>query len=69
VIKTPQGDYGVPLEDIFRLVGHAGTIVTERVYRKQIRPVLLAGTEAMDDIFSTLDAEPWSPGHPKSPRP
>jgi hypothetical protein len=58
VIKTPQGDSGVPLEDISRLVGHAGTIVTERVYRKQIRPVLLTGAEAMDDTFSTLDAEP-----------
>jgi integrase len=50
-------DSGMPLEDISRLVGHAGTIVTEKVYRKQIRPVLLAGAEAMDGIFPALDAE------------
>ncbi|MCW2881217.1 MAG: site-specific integrase [Sphaerisporangium sp.] len=44
-------DSGVPLEDIARLVGHSGTAVTEAVYRKQIRPVLLGGAEAMDRIF------------------
>jgi integrase len=51
-------DSGVPLEDISRLVGHAGTIVTEKVYRKQIRPVLLAGAEAMDEIFAEELLEP-----------
>ncbi|WP_240197638.1 tyrosine-type recombinase/integrase [Nonomuraea lactucae] len=45
-------DSGVPLEDIARLVGHSGTAVTETVYRKQIRPVLLQGAEAMDRIFT-----------------
>lgn len=40
---------------ISRLVGHAGSIVMEKVYRKQIRPVLLAGAEAMDGIFSGTD--------------
>ncbi|GAA3032115.1 hypothetical protein GCM10017559_69140 [Streptosporangium longisporum] len=40
------------LEDIARLVGHSGTAVTEAVYRKQIRPVLLGGAEAMDRIFT-----------------
>jgi len=46
-------DSGVPIENIARLVGHAGgSEVTETVYRKQIRPVLLAGAEAMDQIFS-----------------
>ncbi|GII58533.1 hypothetical protein Pth03_69220 [Planotetraspora thailandica] len=45
-------DSGVPLEDIARLVGHSGTAVTEAVYRKQIRPVLLGGAEAMDRIFT-----------------
>ena len=45
-------DSGVPIEHIARLVGHAGgSPVTETVYRKQIRPVLLEGAEAMDDIF------------------
>ncbi|MBB5077443.1 tyrosine-type recombinase/integrase [Nonomuraea endophytica] len=45
-------DSGVPLEDIARLVGHSGTAITEAVYRKQIRPVPLQGTAAMDKIFA-----------------
>ncbi|MEV6148936.1 tyrosine-type recombinase/integrase [Nonomuraea sp. NPDC052129] len=45
-------DSGVPLEDIARLVGHSGTAVTKAVYRKQIRPVLLHGAAAMDDLFA-----------------
>jgi integrase len=44
-------DSGVPIEDISRLVGHTNTVVTETVYRKQIRPVLMQGAEAMDEIF------------------
>jgi integrase len=45
-------DSGVPIENIARLVGHAGgSVVTETIYRKQIRPVLLEGAEAMDQIF------------------
>lgn len=45
-------DSGVPIENIARLVGHAGgSEVTETVYRKQIRPVLLEGAEVMDQIF------------------
>jgi integrase len=44
-------DSGVAIEDISRLVGHNSTEVTETVYRKQIRPVLLARAEAMDGIF------------------
>ncbi|MBP0460825.1 site-specific integrase [Streptomyces montanisoli] len=44
-------DSGVPLEDISRLVGHSGTSVTERVYRKQIRPVIQTGAVTMDRIF------------------
>jgi integrase len=50
-------DSGVPIENIARLVGHAGgSEVTETVYRKQIRPVLLEGAEAMDRIFAGLAA-------------
>jgi site-specific recombinase XerD len=49
-------DSGLPIENIARLVGHAGgSEVTETVYRKQIRPVLLEGAEVMDQIF----------GHPR----
>jgi integrase len=44
-------DSGMPLEDIARLVGHSGTTVTETVYRKQIRPVIIEGATAMDRIF------------------
>ncbi|GAA2897744.1 site-specific integrase [Streptosporangium fragile] len=44
-------DSGVPLENISRLVGHRNTSVTETVYRKQLRPTLLEGAEAMDRIF------------------
>lgn len=47
-------DSGVPLEDIARLVGHSGTQVTETVYRKQIRPVMVTGAVAMDEIFKTI---------------
>jgi integrase len=44
-------DAGVPIEDIARLVGHSGTSVTESVYRKQIRPVIVQGAEVMDRLF------------------
>ncbi|MGJ6965930.1 site-specific integrase [Streptosporangium sp. G11] len=44
-------DSGIPLENISRLVGHRNTSVTETVYRKQFRPMLLEGAEAMDRIF------------------
>ncbi|MGC9670857.1 site-specific integrase [Planosporangium sp. 12N6] len=46
---------GVRIEDIADLCGHSGTTVTEKVYRHQLRPVLLNGAVAMDRIF---DAEP-----------
>ena len=49
-------DNGVPLEEISRLVGHSSTVVTELVYRKQIRPVLQAGATVMDQIFVDPDA-------------
>jgi hypothetical protein len=41
----------MPLDDIADLCGHAGTSVTEKVYRHQLRPVLLRGAIAMDRIF------------------
>jgi integrase len=44
-------DHGIPLEVIARVVGHSTTIITETVYRKQLRPVITEGAEAMDDIF------------------
>lgn len=47
-------DSGVALEDIARLVGHSGTGVTESVYRHQIRPVMVEGATAMDDLFPRM---------------
>jgi integrase len=44
-------DSGIPVEEISRLVGHKNTTVTELVYRKQIRPVLQHGADAMNRIF------------------
>ncbi len=55
-----MSDAGVPLEQISRLVGHSGTAVTEAVYRKQIRPVLTEGAEAMDRIFGEPNERPAS---------
>jgi integrase len=49
-------DHGIPLEVIARVVGHSGTRTTEAVYRKQIRPVITQGAEAMDAIFGDADA-------------
>ncbi|RJL29954.1 tyrosine-type recombinase/integrase [Bailinhaonella thermotolerans] len=43
--------HDVPIEHISRLVGHTNTVVTETVYRKQIRPVMQEGATVMDRIF------------------
>lgn len=47
-------DGGVSIEDIADLCGHAGTRVTDAVYRHQLRPVLLGGAVVMDRIFPAL---------------
>jgi integrase len=44
-------DAGVPIDSIAQLVGHRSTIVTETVYRKQLRPVLTGGAQVMDGLF------------------
>ncbi|WP_308250040.1 tyrosine-type recombinase/integrase [Sphaerisporangium fuscum] len=43
-------DHDIPIEDISRLVGHSNTVVTETVYRHQIRPVIQDGARAMEGI-------------------
>jgi integrase len=43
---------GVAVEAIAHLVGHAGTTVTEAVYRKELRPVLTEGAEVIGAIFA-----------------
>jgi integrase len=42
---------GVRVEEIARLAGHSNTRTTEVVYRRELRPVLTTGAEAMDKIF------------------
>jgi integrase len=44
---------GVPVEEIARLAGHANTRTTEVVYRRELRPVLTTGAEAMDRLFQS----------------
>jgi integrase len=44
---------GMPVESIARLVGHAGTAVTEVVYRKELRPVLVDGADVISALFAT----------------
>ncbi|GIH99481.1 hypothetical protein Pta02_14900 [Planobispora takensis] len=46
-----MSDQGVPLETIADLVGHAGTSVTEAVYRHQLRPVITKGAHTMNTVF------------------
>ncbi len=45
-------DHGIPLERIAQLVGHTSQATTEAVCRKQPRPVITEGAEAMDVIFA-----------------
>ena len=52
---------GVPVEEIARLAGHANTRTTEVVYRRELRPVLTAGAEAMDRLFQSSPALPADP--------
>jgi integrase len=42
---------GVATEEIARLVGHASTRTTEVIYRRELRPVIASGAQAMDDLL------------------
>jgi integrase len=42
---------GMPIEEISHLVGHSSTVVTETVYRHELRPVIRSGADAMDQLF------------------
>jgi integrase len=48
---------GVPVEEIARLAGHSSSRTTEVVYRRELRPVLTTGAEAMDRLFKTQGSE------------
>lgn len=51
-------DSGVSIDEIARLVGHTGgSQVTERVYRKQLRPVIQTGATVMDSLFPQSEQE------------
>ena len=43
---------GVPVEEIARIAGHLSTRTTEVVYRRELRPILTTGAEAMDRLFN-----------------
>jgi len=47
---------GAPVEEIARLAGHSNTRTTEVVYRRELRPVLTTGAEAMDRLFPNSPA-------------
>lgn len=49
---------GVPVEEIARLAGHSNTRTTEVVYRRELRPVLTTGAEAMDKLFPNFISPP-----------
>jgi integrase len=42
---------GTPVEEIARLAGHSSTRTTEVICRRELRPVLTRGAEAMDSIL------------------
>jgi integrase len=47
-------DNGMAIEEISRLLGHkGGSVVTEQIYRQQLRPVAESGAVAMDSIFGS----------------
>jgi integrase len=47
----------IPIEEISRLVGHSSIEVTEQVYRQELRPVLQAGTKAIDTLFVEVGSD------------
>ena len=62
-------DSGVPIEEISRLVGHRSTLVTETVYRKQLRPVIQSGATAMDKLFTSNGSQFGSQEAEKTKKP
>jgi integrase len=44
---------GLPTEEIARIAGHTSTRTTEIVYRKELRPVIATGAEALDRLLGT----------------
>jgi integrase len=46
-----MSETGMPVEEISHLVGHSSTVVTETVYRQELRQVIRTGADAMDKLF------------------
>jgi integrase len=57
--------HGVPVEEIARLAGHASTRTTEVVYRRELRPVITTGAQAMDQTFPA--SQPLATGSRRLP--
>jgi integrase len=53
-----MSEHGVPNEEIARVLGHSGTVVTERIYRHELRPVIETTATAMDQVFALEDIAP-----------
>jgi len=51
-----MSDNGVTIEQIADLVGHRTTIVTQKVYRHQLKPVISTGAIAMNTVFGDKKA-------------
>jgi site-specific recombinase XerD len=51
-----MSDNGVAIEEIADFVGHRTTIVTQKVHRHQLKPVIRTGAAAMNAIFSKKGA-------------
>ena len=52
-----MSDNDVPVEKIADLVGHKGTLVTERAYRHQLKPVITRGAETMNAVFRQTESD------------
>jgi hypothetical protein len=55
ILDLADVEFGMAIEDIAHLVGHANTRVTEMVYRKELRPALTRGAGAMDEMFPRVE--------------
>ena len=66
-----MSDNGVPIETIADLVGHAGTAVTEEVYRHQLKPVITRGRRDHEHHLqagpSQVRVSEWPPVWPPGP--
>jgi len=53
---STMSDSGVSIETIADLCGHAGTAVTEEVYRHQLKPVITKGAQTINAVFKKQTA-------------